>query len=74
MGYTEAGKRATIKYIKNNYDRVEIKVPKGQKATIEAAADAAGESVNMYTQKAILARMGREDWPKLPDQEDAPEE
>lgn len=68
MGYTEAGKRATIKYIKNNYDRVEIKVPKGQKSTIEAAADAAGESVNMYTQKALLARMGLEDWPELPEE------
>lgn len=75
MGYTEAGKRATIKYIKNNYDRVEIKVPKGQKTTIEAAATAAGESVNMYTQKALLARMGLEDWPELPDQPDeTPEE
>jgi hypothetical protein len=75
MGYTEAGKRATIKYIKNNYDRVEIKVPKGQKATIEAAADAAGESVNMYTQKALLARMGLKEWPEMPDQrEETPEE
>lgn len=64
MAYTEASKRATIKYIKGNYDRVEIKVPKGQKATIEAAAAAAGESVNQYTQKAILARMGLEEWPK----------
>lgn len=75
MGYTEAGKRATIKYIKNNYDRVEIKVPKGQKATIEAAATAAGESVNMYTQKALLARMGLKEWPELPDQqEETPDE
>lgn len=63
MGYTEAGKRATIKYIKNNYDRVEIKVPKGQKRTIEAAAAAAGESVNMYTQNALLSRMGLKAWP-----------
>ena len=63
MAYTEASKRATIKYIKGNYDRVEIKVPKGQKATIEAAAAAAGESVNQYTKKAILARMGLEEWP-----------
>ena len=63
MAYTEASKRATIKYIKGNYDRVEIKVPKGQKATIEAAAAATGESVNQYTQKAILARMGLEEWP-----------
>lgn len=68
MAYTEASKRATIKYIKGNYDRVEIKVPKGQKATIEAAATAAGESVNQYTQKAILARMGLEEWPDNQDE------
>lgn len=68
MAYTEASKRATIKYIKGNYDRVEIKVPKGQKATIEAAATAAGESVNQYTQKAILARMGLEEWPDKQDE------
>lgn len=73
MAYTEASKRATIKYIKGNYDRVEIKVPKGQKATIEAHADAAGESVNQYTQKALLARMGLEEWPELDPPED-PEE
>jgi hypothetical protein len=72
MAYTEAGKRATMKYIKSNYDRVEIKVPKGQKRTIEAAADAAGESVNMYTQKALLSRMGLEEWPELEQQQ--PEE
>lgn len=64
MAYSEASKRATIKYIKGNYDRVEIKVPKGQKATIEAAAAVLGESVNQYTQKALLARMGLTEWPE----------
>lgn len=64
MTYTEAGKRATIKYIKSAYDRVEIKVPKGQKATIEAAAANASESVNQYVQRAILTRMGLNEWPK----------
>lgn len=63
MAYTEAGKRATIKYIKSAYDRIEIKIPKGQKANVEAAAREAGESVNQYTQKALLARMGLDDWP-----------
>jgi predicted HicB family RNase H-like nuclease len=63
MAYTEAGKRATIKYIKNAYDRIEIKVPKGQRETIAAYADAAGESVNMYVQKAIFLRMGIDGWP-----------
>ena len=46
------------------YDRLAITIPKGQKATVQAAADAAGESINQYTSKAILARMGRTEWPQ----------
>ena len=46
------------------YDEIKIRVPKGRKQTIEAAATDAGESVNMYTQKALLARMGLEAWPE----------
>ncbi len=71
MAYSEASKRATIKYIKGNYDRVEIKVPKGQKATIEAAASSAGEAVNQYTQKALLARMGLTEWPEKVEDDNA---
>lgn len=50
-------------YNEKAYDRLAITVPKGQKATIEAAAAAAGESVNLYTQRALLQRMGLEKWP-----------
>ena len=61
MGKTStASKRA---YNEKAYDRLAITVPKGQKATIEAAASSAGESVNQYTQKALLARMGLTEWP-----------
>lgn len=63
------------RYAAKAYDRLSLIVPKGQKATIEAAADTAGESVNMYTQKALLTRMGLDEWPELPDQQaDPPEE
>ncbi len=47
-----------------NYDRLAITIPKGQKATIQAAADEVGESINQYTNKALLARLGREEWPE----------
>lgn len=43
---------------KRNYDRIEIKVPKGRKAVIKAAATAAGQSVNEFTSQAIDERMG----------------
>lgn len=52
-------------YNSAHYERIEITVPKGQKATVQAAAKEAGESVNEYTQGALLARMGLEDWPEL---------
>lgn len=68
MTRTEAQKRATKKWndahMKERYDRVQLVLPAGQKATLEAAAQEAGESVNMYTQKALLQRMGLEAWPE----------
>ncbi len=66
MAYTKAGMKAVDKYVKNNYDSFLVRIPKGQKATVEAAAREAGESVNQYTQGALLARMGLEEWPKNP--------
>ena len=62
MGKTStASKRA---YNEKAYDRLAITVPKGRKAAIEAAAAALGESINQYTQKALLARMGLTEWPE----------
>lgn len=43
---------------KRNYDRIEIKVPKGRKAVIKAAATVAGQSVNEFISQAIDERMG----------------
>lgn len=56
-------------YNEKAYDRLAITVPKGQKAVIEAAANAAGESVNLYTQRALLARMGLESWLTIDEKE-----
>lgn len=56
-------------YNEKAYDRLAITVPKGQKAVIEAAATSAGESVNLYTQKALLQRMGLDEWPKQDSEE-----
>lgn len=48
MAYTEAAKRATIKYQKKTYDRLELKVKKGSKDIIKERAAALGKSVNTY--------------------------
>lgn len=45
------------------YDRLAITIPKGQKATVQAAADKEGESINSFVNKAVLARMRLEEWP-----------
>ena len=69
MPVIKSQQKAVNKYIRNNYDRLNICIPKGQKATLEAAAKEAGERVNTYTQKALLARLGISDWPVLADAE-----
>ena len=56
-------------YNEANYDRLAITIPKGQKATIQAAADREGESINCFVNKAVLARIGLENWPESRNQE-----
>ena len=63
---SKAQQKAVNKYMSNNYDSLRIVVPKGHKATVQAAAEAEGESINGYTNKALLARIGLEEWPGEP--------
>lgn len=58
MAYTKATMRAVDKYVKNNYDRIEVKVPKGRKGAIEAHAKERGESVNGMVNRLLQAEMG----------------
>ena len=60
----EQRKEANKRYLEKQ-DELKIRIPGGQKATVEAAAKAAGESVNQYTQRALLARMGLKEWPTI---------
>lgn len=61
MPVSKADQRAVAKYVKNNYDRIEVKVPKGRKAVIQAAGTAVGESLNGYVSKAIDERIARQE-------------
>lgn len=69
MGKTSS--KVKDRYNAKAYDEMKIRVPKGRKATIEAAASSAGESVNQYTQKALLARMGLTEWPEKVEDDNA---
>lgn len=62
---SEARIRANNRYNDKAYDRINIAIPKGHKATVQRAADAEGESINGYTNKALLARLGLEEWPSV---------
>ena len=50
---TKAQQKAVHKYVKANYDRMELTVPKGRKAEIKAHAESRGESVNGFIGRAI---------------------
>lgn len=54
---SKAQQKAVNKYVKNNYDRINVTFPKGTKEELEAAAAAAGESVNSYIRTAVSRRM-----------------
>lgn len=55
MAYSEANKKATIKYQKKTYDRLELKVKKGDKEIITKRANELGKSVNAYIKDLINA-------------------
>ena len=60
MAVSKAQQRATANYVKKTYDRIEVKVMKGEKETIKAHAEAQGESLNAFINRAITETMERD--------------
>lgn len=60
MAYSEAQKRATAKYMKENLDEIKLRVPKGRKDEIKAHAEQRGESLNGFISRAIDCQIGRD--------------
>ena len=60
MATTKASQRAVNKYMKENYDRVNLTMPKGNKEVIQAHAEARNESVNAFINRAIQETMERD--------------
>ena len=58
--YSQAQNKATQKYIKNNYDSVLIRMPKGKKEQIKAFAENKGESLNGFINRAVDETIERE--------------
>lgn len=60
MAISKAQQRATANYVKKTYDRIEVKVAKGKKDVIQAHAEAQGESLNAFINRAINETMERD--------------
>lgn len=60
MAVSKAQQASVNKYVKANYDRVNVTMPKGKKDVIKAHAEALGESVNGFIGRAIDETMERD--------------
>ena len=60
MATTKASQRAVNKYMKENYDRINLTMPKGKKEDVQAHAARHGISVNAYINAAIDEKMERD--------------
>lgn len=60
MAVSKAQQKAVSKYMKENYDEIKVRVPKGLKEGIKAHADARGESTNGFICRAISEQMQRD--------------
>jgi len=61
---SKAQQKAVNGYISRNYDRINLTVPKGQKAAIDAHARSKGLSINALLNELLRTDMGvsEEDW------------
>lgn len=53
MPASKAQQKAVNKYIKENYDVFQIRMPKGKKDIIKTHAESKGESVNSFINRAV---------------------
>lgn len=60
MPVSKAQQKAVSKYMKENYDELKARIPKGQKEIIKAHAEAHGESLNAFIYRAIVDTMERD--------------
>lgn len=54
MPVSKAQQKAVTKYMKENYDEIKVRMPKGGKDAIKAHAESHGESVNGFINRAIM--------------------
>ena len=60
MPVSKAQQKAVSKYMKENYDEIKARIPKGQKERIKTHAEVRGESLNAFINRAISETMERD--------------
>lgn len=60
MAYTEAQKRATMRYLKENLEEIRFRVKKGDKAALQEEARTQGQSMAQYIIGAVNDKAGRQ--------------
>ena len=60
MAVSKKQQACVNRYMKANYDRVNLTLPKGEKESIKAHAETKGESVNAFIYRAIKEAMERD--------------
>ena len=57
---SKAQQSAVNKYVKNNYDRINVTFPKGQRDILKTHAQRHNESVNAFIVRAVNETMERD--------------
>ena len=73
MSTSAARQRATAKYNAKTYDRLEMKVPKGEKNGIVSHAEKFDGSLNIFLNRAVNQTMERDNSKSPPDGADQKE-
>lgn len=62
---SKAQQKAVNKYVKNNYDRINVTFPKGKKEKLKEHAQKQGESVNAFIIRSVdetIQRDNTKEW------------
>ena len=60
MPVSKAQQKAVAKYMKNNYDEIKVRTPKGEKEKIKMHAGERGETINGFINRAINETINRD--------------
>lgn len=60
MAISEAQRKAVAKYNAANYDRIELRIEKGQKQALKEHAESRGETLNGFVNRAIREAVERD--------------